>query len=99
MVLCAKAVLEPLAPVAATRQLTLQLQPSIGPRRDPKVVGEQSRLERVIFNLVENAIRHNPEGSLVTVSVKSEGQSLLLTVDDQGRYVPQDGPPVADGRK
>jgi signal transduction histidine kinase len=54
------------------------------------VVGEQSRLERVIFNLVENAIRHSPEGSLVTVGVKSEGQSLLVTVDDQGSYVPQD---------
>ena len=58
--LCAKAVLEALSPVAATRQMTLQLHPSIGPQRDRKVVGERSRLERVIFNLVENAIRHSP---------------------------------------
>jgi signal transduction histidine kinase len=90
VVVCAKAVLKALSPVAATRQMTLQLHPSIGPQRDRKVVGERSRLERVIFNLVENAIRHSPGGAVVTVGMKSEGESILITVDDEGSYVPQD---------
>jgi signal transduction histidine kinase len=89
VVLCAQAILEALSPAAATKQVTLQLQPSISPQRDRKVVGERSRLERVIFNLVENAIRHSPEGSVVTVGLKIEGQSILITVDDEGSYVPQ----------
>ena len=89
VVLCAKAVLEALSPAAATRQMTLQLHPSIGTQRDRKVVGEGSRLERVIFNLVENAIRHGPGGTVVTVGMKSEGQSILITIDDEGSYVPQ----------
>jgi signal transduction histidine kinase len=75
VVLCAKAVLEALSPVAATRQMTLELHPSIGRQRDRKVVGERSRLERVIFNLVENAIRHSPGGTVVTVGMKSEGEA------------------------
>ncbi len=90
VILCAKAVLEAIEPAAATKQVTLQLHPSIGPQRERKVVGERLRFERVIFNLVENAIRHSPEGTLVTVGVKSEGQYILITVDDEGSYVPQD---------
>ena len=27
---------------------------------------------------------------MVTVGMKSEGQSILITVDDEGSYVPQD---------
>jgi signal transduction histidine kinase len=89
VVLCAQAILEAISPAAATKQVTLQLQPSINSQRDRKVVGERSRLERVIFNLVENALRHSPEGSVVTVGLKIEGQSILITVDDEGSYVPQ----------
>jgi signal transduction histidine kinase len=89
VVLCAEAVIEALAPAAAAKQMTLHLQPSIGPQRVRKVVGERSRLERVIFNLVENAIRHTPNGTVVTLGMKSEGQSVLITVDDEGSLLPQ----------
>jgi signal transduction histidine kinase len=90
VVLCAQAILEAVSPAAATKQVTLRLQPSIGPHRDRKVVGERSRLERVIFNLLDNAIRHSPEGAVVTVGVKREGKSVLITVDDEGNQVPQE---------
>jgi signal transduction histidine kinase len=90
VVLCAQAILDALSPAAATKQVTLRLQPSIGPQRDRKVAGERSRLERVIFNLLENAIRHSPEGAVVTVGVKREGRSILVTVDDKGKQVPQE---------
>jgi signal transduction histidine kinase len=90
VVLCAKAVLEALAPAAATKHMTLHLHPSIALPRDRKVVGERLRLERVIFNLVENAIRHNPEGTVVTVGLKGEAQRILITIDDEGSPVPQD---------
>jgi signal transduction histidine kinase len=89
-VVCAEAILEALSPAAATKRITLKLHPSIGLPRDRKVVGEHSRLERVIFNLVENAIRHSPEGGVITVGLKNEGQSILLTVDDEGSAVPQE---------
>ena len=88
-VLCAEAVLDALSPAAATKRMTLKLSPTIGLQRDRKVVGERSRLEWVIFNLVENAIRHSPEGAVVTVGLKIEGQSILISVDDDGGYVPQ----------
>jgi signal transduction histidine kinase len=89
VVLCAEAILEALSPAAATKQIRLKLYPTIGLQRDRKVVGERSRLERVIFNLVENAIRHSPERAEVTVGLRIDAQSILMTVDDEGSYVPQ----------
>jgi hypothetical protein len=58
--------------------------------QDWKVVGENSRLERVLFNLVENAFRHSPLGSTVTVDVNQDGKFILFTVDDEGPGVPED---------
>jgi signal transduction histidine kinase len=70
--------------------MTLHLHPSIAPHRERKVVGERLRLERVIFNLVENAIRHNAERTVVTVGINREAHSILITVDDEGSVVPQE---------
>jgi signal transduction histidine kinase len=90
VVLCVKAVLQALGPAAATKHMTLHLHPSIAPHRERKVVGERLRLERVIFNLVENAIRHNAERTVVTVGINREAHSILITVDDEGSVVPQE---------
>ena len=54
------------------------------------MVGEQSRLERVIFNLVENALRHSPSGSLVTVALEQAEADVLVAIDDQGPGVALD---------
>jgi signal transduction histidine kinase len=90
VVLCAQTVLEALSPAAATKQVTVRLQSRISPPGDRHVVGERSRLERVVFNLLDNAIRHSPSGGVVTVGTRSEGGSILITVDDEGNQVPQD---------
>jgi signal transduction histidine kinase len=39
---------------------------------------------------MQNALRHRPEGAVVTVGGKSEGKSILITVDDEGSRVPQE---------
>lgn len=46
-------------------------------------------IRRVLANLVENAIRHAPEGSAITVSVcRTDPATLLLRVADAGPGVP-----------
>jgi signal transduction histidine kinase len=87
---CVKEVVEALLPAAMLRKMQLRLAPDIEMGKDWKVVGEKSRLERVIFNLVENALRHGPSGSTVTVDVSLQGEAVLITVDDDGSGVPQD---------
>jgi PAS domain S-box-containing protein len=50
---------------------------------------DPAKLERVVDNLVANAVRHTPPGSSIQVRVEAEGTDLLIVVDD-------DGPGVSD---
>lgn len=74
---------ESLEPAAAARQVTLRL---LADRAVP-VRGNPTALGRVIRNLVDNAIRHAPVGSVVDVEVcvpsGPEG-SAVVRVTDQG---------------
>lgn len=85
---CVQAVVRELEPISVSRHIALSLLPDVDLTRVWQVVGEASRLKRVIFNLVENAIRHSPAGASVTVALEQSGAEILLTVDDQGPGVP-----------
>jgi signal transduction histidine kinase len=56
---------------------------------DP-VVGrwDRARLERVVDNLVSNAVKYSPGGGAVEVSVVQDGRWAILTVRDQGIGIP-----------
>jgi PAS domain S-box-containing protein len=53
---------------------------------------DAGKLERIVDNLVTNALKYSPPGTKVSVSVASDGDTLLLRVDDSG-------PGVADDQK
>jgi PAS domain S-box-containing protein len=53
---------------------------------------DPAKLERIVENLVDNALKHTPPGTSVSVSVTSTNQAMLLRVDDSG-------PGIADGQK
>ncbi len=55
-----------------------------------KVVGESERLERVLFNLLVNAIRHTPEGRRIVLKVREEERFVLASVEDEGAGVPDE---------
>lgn len=65
----------------------LKLADDIDTKADWKVIGESSRLDRIITNLVENAYRHSPPESTVTIGLQTEVNSVMLTVDDEGAGV------------
>ena len=48
------------------------------------VDGEPSQLARVLRNLIDNAIRHSPEGGTIRVSVDVDGSGALVAVRDEG---------------
>ena len=52
------------------------------------MVAEPSRLERVLENLVENALRHSPSGGQVSVAVLALGDDVEVRVTDEGPGVP-----------
>jgi PAS domain S-box-containing protein len=58
---------------------------------DGKVVtGDRDRLEQVLGNLLENAVKYSPDGSDVTVTVEDKGDMLLTAVCDRGIGIPAD---------
>lgn len=81
-------VMEALSPAFALTHVKLQLDPNFDPGKNWKVVGEKSRLERVLSNLLENALRHSPANSTVTVGCYDEGEKILVAVDDRGPGIP-----------
>jgi two-component system sensor histidine kinase ResE len=52
------------------------------------VVGDRGWLERLLVNLVDNAIKFTPPGGRVTVQVASDGQAAILAVRDTGVGIP-----------
>jgi signal transduction histidine kinase/ABC-type branched-subunit amino acid transport system ATPase component len=55
----------------------------------PVVWADHDRLEQVFVNLLENALRHNPEGTNVTVEVSGDADGgVLIRVSDDGVGLP-----------
>jgi signal transduction histidine kinase len=52
--------------------------------RVPPVLGQQTRLEQVVVNLVENASKYTPPGGRITVDVGEESGQVVLQVSDTG---------------
>ena len=53
------------------------------------VEGDKTLLGQVIANLVENALRHTPPGTPVTLAVTREGGRAVLSVADAGPGIPE----------
>src|SRR5262249_12323014 len=51
------------------------------------VFGDASRLEQIVANLLDNAIRYTPRGGRVIVTVQRDGVEAVLRVSDTGRGI------------
>jgi signal transduction histidine kinase len=50
----------------------------------PQVHADQTRVERILHNLLENAVKYSPEGSEIKVTAKPQGEYVIIAVTDQG---------------
>lgn len=80
---------EQVDPVAAAKKIALQTnaEPNVNVR------GDASWIERVILNLVDNAIKFTPEGGRVLVTVTAENGKAVLRVKDTGVGIPPESLP------
>ncbi len=62
------------------------------------VMGEESRLARLLDNLVDNAISFSPEGGLVAIRAAADGDQVKISVEDEGTGVPEDSREVIFNR-
>ena len=59
------------------------------PGEVPPVRGASDRLEQVLINLVHNAVKFSPNGGLVTIRVREDGDEVVTEVVDHGIGIPR----------
>lgn len=55
---------------------------------DKEILCDPNYLELIVNNLLSNAFKHTEEGQSITVSLKENGNNLLLQVKDTGSGIP-----------
>jgi two-component system sensor histidine kinase CiaH len=73
---------------AAHRNITIKSD-----LHDADVNGDRSSLTQLLVILLENALKYSPEGSIVEVRTKREGQMVSFSVDDNGSGIPAEALP------
>ncbi|HEJ5964453.1 TPA: CHASE2 domain-containing protein [Pseudomonas aeruginosa] len=82
-----------LAMDAADQLWPLAQQKDIDLRRDwddeqePMVWADPGLLTRALFNLLENAVKYSPAGTVVSLSIRLEGNWLSCRIVDQGKGI------------
>jgi PAS domain S-box-containing protein len=73
-----------LKPAAEERQIKIEVKPGAG-----FVIADEERLTRVITNLVANALKFSPSQTTITVFAESQEGFASVSVQDQGRGIPE----------
>lgn len=81
---------EVLKPQAEARKVVLELNSA---DNLPQLYGDPKCLKEAFLNLLNNAIIYNREGGSVTVSVKEQGDELVIEVSDTGIGISQENLP------
>jgi signal transduction histidine kinase len=66
-------------------KLSCHLQPGLS-----ETAIDARRIEQVVTNLLENAIKYSQDGGRISVSVEEDHSMILVSVADQGIGIPQD---------
>jgi len=54
----------------------------------PTVYGDYDQVDRILTNLISNAIKYSPQGGEIMCSLKDAGEFVEVTVNDQGIGIP-----------
>ena len=54
----------------------------------PEIQADESRMNRVLSNLISNALRHTPSGGSVSILATRSNRSVILSVEDTGEGIP-----------
>ena len=55
------------------------------PDKLPSINGDPLRIERILYNLLDNAVKYSPPGSQIKISAHAEPERLVIGVSDHGK--------------
>ena len=68
----------------ARHPVTVSLPPDL-----PLVELDATLIERVLYNLLENAAKYTPDGTRITIAAEVAGGNMVVTVSDAGPGIPR----------
>lgn len=103
-----KPVVEPFSIAELLQDIVLKFQPQAEkkginiitkiPKVLPFVIGDISMIDRVLSNLLDNAIRYTGKGGKVRIDLKAVDDKVELSVSDSGEGIPKDDLPYVFNR-
>lgn len=76
--------LDTMQPKAISREITLDAARDC---EDLNVFADPSQIQRVLYNLVDNAIRYTPRGGTIRVYAVESGRDVVFSIEDTGRGI------------
>jgi PAS domain S-box-containing protein len=82
---CFQACIEALLPTADSRGVKLVVDETT-----VVTTGDPNKIDRVIINLVGNAIKYSESGDQVRVHAEADDEKVTVTITDEGKGIPED---------
>jgi signal transduction histidine kinase len=79
---------ETFRPLATER--SIRLEANAATATTSEVLCDSGRILQVLSNLIGNALKFTPAGGEVTLSAEPRGRSVVFSVSDTGRGIPED---------
>lgn len=74
-----------LAPLAGKNDITMEQDCD-----NVVITGSDALIYRLVFNLIENAVKYNRQGGSVSISVHKENNNAIICVSDTGCGIPEE---------
>lgn len=82
-------VIRRLAPMAAQRRQEIE----VGIHDECEMFADPLKLQQVIYNIIENAVKYTPDGGKVRVTLVRDGRDAVLKIADNGVGIPKEDLP------
>lgn len=56
----------------------------------PTVIADEDKVDQMLTNLINNAIKYSPRGGEITVAGHKDGTGITISITDQGMGIPKD---------